>query len=188
MGIFAIITDLEIIDPPVWYTEFTEKYLSRPKPHITLIQPRYVNSEVGKEILEKLKSHFKYCSSMFPITETAHGFVPFRERTGFMIDIPNPQIIEFQRKLRETIPAGLELVNPMGKESEQNFRPHLTMADLVPEGGLPDLMEKYDLENLTFQVRIHKILCTLPPDFSVEESLKESNYHVMLPANRDSYL
>lgn len=181
MSIFAIITDLQITNPPSWYADFTEKYLSRPKPHITLIKPRYVEAEEGKQLLKMLREDFKEYSTMFPIIDKAQGIIPFDEGTGFIISINNEQVIEFQRKLRAAIPEQLEFVNPEGKIYEKDFRPHLTMADMIQAGMLPEIMEMYNMENLVLDVEVNCILCTLPPDFSQEESSKESNYYVMLP-------
>lgn len=181
MSIFALITDLTIINPPSWYANFTKKYLSRPKPHITLIQPRYVAPDEGEQLLGILRRDLKEFSSMFPIVDKAQGIVPFHEGTGFMISIKNQQIIEFQKELRARIPEELKFVNPEGKNYEKDFHPHLTMADMIPVEMFSEIIEMFDIENLTLDVQVNCILCTLPPDFSKEESLKESNYHVMLP-------
>lgn len=180
MAIFAIITDLEILNKPVWYDAFTARYLSRPKPHITLIQPRLVEREKGVELMQQLSRDLSAFHSLFPIMDTAYGIRPYDDGTGLMIGMHNPVISDLQKHLKERIPTDMKLYNPAGQKHEEDFWPHLTMADQIPEGALLKIIDLYDLHNLRLEVRVHKILCTLPPDFSLEESFKEENYHVML--------
>ena len=118
---------------------------------------------------------------MFPIVYKAQGIMPYDDSTGCMISINNEQVIEFQKKLRSLIPSKFPFVEPEGEEREQNFEPHLTLADMILAGTLQEVIATYDLENLILDVQVNCILCSLPKDFSVEESLKESNYHVVLP-------
>jgi len=179
MAIFALITDLEIINPPEWYEDFTNRYLSRPKPHITLIQPRHMHRDEGVALMHTLADALSNYAAWFPMEATAHGIKPFDDGTGFLIGIAHDRIDRIQHELRSRMPSHLEFYNPASKAYEQNFWSHLTMADQIPKGELAQIFEQFNLENLRLEVRVHKILCTLPPDFSLEESLKEENYHVM---------
>lgn len=182
MAIFALITDLELLSPPVWYADFTERYLSRPKPHITLIQPRLISTKnEGLVLMRHLADELASYKSMFPVQDTAHGIKLFDDGTGFLIGINNPEIIRFQKALHDLMPQDLPFYNPAAREYERDFWPHLTMADQIPAGDLSGLIKQYDLDHLRLDVRVHTILCTLPPDFSLEESFKEENYHVMMP-------
>lgn len=180
MYIFAIITDLHIINLPSWYKEFTNKYLSRPIPHITLIQPRYIEEKAEHELIKKLTHDLKKYQKFLSLKIQAKGFIPFDEHTGFMIQTPHKHILNLQKTIRKMIPKELELYFPPGIEYEQNFRPHLTMADLIPENEFTDIVKKYNLEELHFDVEVHSILFTLTKDFSNEENMSEENHYKIL--------
>lgn len=179
MSIIAVITDLEILNTPPWYDAFTKKYLSRPKPHITLLQPRVVNEELGLELLENISSIARSLVNKFPMSARLEGITAFEDGTGCMIGLHCPQIREIQKSFMDCIPKSIPYLFPQGLEREIDFWPHLTLADMIPEGKLEEVIAEYGLHELRLDVKIHTLICALPPDFSLEESKREENFYTL---------
>jgi len=180
MSIFAIITDLHLLQPPEWYAEFTERFLSRPKPHVTLIQPRIMDEMEAFALYRKLSADLVSMQDMLPIRTRAQGHIPFFERTGCMIQVEDQRLRALQSFLHLRMPTTCSWYFPPAQQYEEQFVPHLTLADQIPAADFDRVCAQYDLAHLSLDVEVRCVLATLPPDFSEEESKKESNYHLMV--------
>ena len=180
MKIFALYLRIDLTIKPAWFDRVRGAHASRSILHITLIQPRYVDeSQIGelKNRVDRVLSVLKYNAEdkkiFFDRTEIEkkedgqYLFMWFIKRSKFIVDL--------LKKLVEELKIFNNYCNEVTKEYESNFRPHMTVADMITnETEIHELLLK-DSACEGFSV---DFVLPIVKDKSVEESENQNNFTV----------
>jgi len=132
MKIFAIYSPIYLVSKPDWLDEYRDKYDQHFDFHVTLKQPCYINASQMPDIKNKLSTFFdelKLADSEIQLvfeklitdnSDPADGVI--------MIEAQNPAIFNLQKGIVLALSDYKQYLEPVSKEWEENFRPHLTIA------------------------------------------------------------
>ncbi len=140
MKIFALYLRFDITVKPKWLDALREKYSSSSILHITLVQPRYIDENKIDEVkiriikvLEQINFHPEDKNLKFDMTEIS------KEEEGKYLFLwfikSNNSIAKLQNTLIEELKDFDHYCDPVTKEYEVNFRPHMTVADCLENGA-----------------------------------------------------
>lgn len=140
MKIFAVYLKVKLTIKPEWFDEFVKEYNEYSDfIHITLIQPRYFHESEVESLNNKVSEVLK----RFTITEEDKK-LHFNNlvidqgsemRYVFMVNsTENKFVNDLQRELMRALKGYDQYLKEITKEYENNFKPHITVADDLDEG------------------------------------------------------
>lgn len=135
MKIFAIYTDINLLDKPSWFDEFRRKYDKSWKLHLTLIQPRYID-ESDIEALKQKVGDFLISAELAGIPLFFNDPIVSKDDDGidiFLYPAPVTALITLQKQLRNVLVEYNNFVNLQSKEYEIDFKPHITIGRSLTE-------------------------------------------------------
>ncbi len=150
MSIFAIYTNFVFQDKPDWLDDFKKKHNQVEYPyHVTLTQPRFVSEDQIREIKEKIASFLKGIKQIPIIFDTLDiDEKGTEENDGCILVLAhNDAVVKLQKALLNLLEEYKEYVVSKTIEYEENFRPHLTIADKLNKESF-ELAKKDIKENI----------------------------------------
>lgn len=130
MKIFAIYTNLQLIDKPLWLDDFRAKYDEPWDLHLTLIQPRYID-ESALDTLRQTVANFFTTEKLHKISLSFRNVTIDQDDSGIDILVQatlNDSLIDLQKKLRTLLSEYGDFVNPQSRNYEVSFSPHITIG------------------------------------------------------------
>lgn len=147
MKIFALYFKVELTKKPEWFDEFREKYHGAigSAPHITLIQPRWVDDAdipaIKTTVAEVLEKHtFVDEDKKIVFDELVSGLEDTGNYVYMLTARRNDHLMASQTDLRDALTGYGHYYAEITREYETRFRPHLTLGNGVP----PDQKEAAD--------------------------------------------
>ena len=132
MKIFALYTNLNLIEKPVWLDEFRSKFDEPWDFHITLKQPCYIAEEdipKMKSLLDSFLASGHQWDASTPVILDALRYDTDEDGTVIMLDMQNAGALqEFQKKLCSVLGTYSQYVKPYYQGYEEDFRPHITIG------------------------------------------------------------
>lgn len=130
MKIFAIYTNLQLTERPLWFDDFRVKFDEPWDLHLTLIQPRYIDGS-ALDTLRQTVANFFTIEKPHKIPLHFRDVTTDQDESGMDIMVKvtsNNSLIEFQKKLRALLSEYDNFVNPQSRTYEVNFSPHITIG------------------------------------------------------------
>ena len=133
MKIFAIYSNVELVEKPDWFEDFYCKYNNSPKYHVTLKQSCLVEESDLQDIKDKLSTFFRnFHTPNHQIALTFNKLILDTENNQTRTILLNaeycPKIYELQAGLIAVLKDYKNYLWKECKEWEKNFKPHLTIA------------------------------------------------------------
>lgn len=179
MKIFAVYTNIEFQNKPEWFDEFWQKFENQYPPHITLVQPRYIEEEKIDELKSKIKIFLDKKNISGSISEISFG-VPIVSKGDdglytLMLPVVNTEKINLlQKDLVDSLVEYGNYVKLEHKKYEENFMPHMTMVVDLSEENLSKTME-YFSDGLEMRAKVTKLILPVVKDTSTEEANDPQN-------------
>ncbi len=129
MKVFAVTTNLILVQKPDWFDRAREKYNQSFDLHITLKQPCFIEDEEISKLKEKLLHFFQLYK--FNSTTLSFDKVVFdKEESGWtiMLSCESDEIRTLQKQICQELSSYTNYVNTETEEYEKNFVPHMTFA------------------------------------------------------------
>ncbi len=165
---FAVYARIHITEAPPWIPSFMQKY-QKQEPHVTLKQTCYISADELPAALLKARDFFQnyhMSGRSIPVTFSRVRTQP--EWSLIMIDAEeNSELSSLQRALVEALSQYRKnYVEPELPQYENNFVPHLTVADEIEEGERARVSSEFPKECIV-KAEIKEII------FSVDGSSRE---------------
>ncbi len=175
MKIFAVYSRLNFIKKPEWLDAFRIKYGYPYTYHVTLKQPTYVQEgEIlkVKDILEDLFRELK-----FPEHKIGIVFDKLVIDTPIMIVATKAkEMAVLQTKIVKALEGYNNFVNPVSKDWEEDFSPHITISDDLNVEKLEQA--KLDLgEDVRCEAVVEEIVLTVAQDMTSAEDSKDKTVY-----------
>lgn len=174
MKIFAMYTTVTLTQKPEWLDVFLEKYQPRDL-HVTLKQPCFIEEGTIDNLKEKI-------SRFFTARASGHVNIVFdtlvyntEESGAIMICARNAgKLIQLQKDLCITLSEYKHYVEPIREEYENNFRPHITIGDEIPQEQYKKALSSLK-DDCRCEGMISEVVLAIVNDMSTEESSNPSN-------------
>lgn len=180
MKIFALYFKVKLTKKPEWFDEFVKKYHEYSDfIHITLIQPRYFNENEVENLNNKISEVLK----KFTITEEDKKLYFDNLVIGkgsemeyvFMVNSrENKFLNDIQKELKEALKDYNQYLKEITKEYENNFKPHITVADDLDEEKKKEA-EKYFAGDYEIEGVIEGLILPTVKDASFGERTNPNN-------------
>ncbi len=181
MKIFALYLRLNLSTKPGWFDGIRSKYSSTAILHITLIQPRCVaESDIAilKERVREVLSETTHFNKKLVFDKTE---IEDDEKDGECLLMAfteeNKSIRDLQNKLVEKLKDFDQYCSETTKGYEQNFRPHLTIANQIPLGAKEEVVSLVS-QGMDLQGEVADLVLAVVNEQTVAESEKSENWNV----------
>lgn len=182
MKIFAIYSNVELVEKPDWFEDFYCKYNNSPKYHVTLKQSCLVEESDLQDIKDKLSTFFRnFHTPNHQIALTFNKLILDTENNQTKTILLNAEYCQKIYELQTGLIAILkDYKNYLWKKSEEwerNFKPHLTLApDLSPQQYKETLNELKS--NLSCKGIVKDVALIIVDNMIPEETDKPENQSI----------
>jgi 2'-5' RNA ligase len=180
MKIFALYLRVTLTNKPTWFNSLREKYSSNSILHITLIQPRYIENNK----IDKLKNIVGTVLNNNRINDEDRELIftdsVIEEDNGkylLMSFVKNESIFRLQNNLLNELGEFKNYCDDITKEYEIDFRPHITVADLIDKSHTDEVSNLISKDH-NLQGEIEDLVLAIVKEQSVEESENPDNWNV----------
>lgn len=135
MKIFALYTDIQLVNKPGWFDEFTRRYSKAWNHHLTLTQPRYIDEDDIDALKQKVSDFFA-SAGLASISLAFNDVAVHKDEDGidiFLHSAPNAALAALQKQLRDLLVGYEDFVNPQSQKYETDFKPHITIGRSLTE-------------------------------------------------------
>jgi len=176
MKIFALYTNIILTKKPEWFDDFILKY----NPwglHVTLKQACFIEDEEIENLKEKVSQFFSQpriqrksiditFDEVLTGTQAQHAIIVIARHAD--------ELIALQKDLYVALSEYKKYVDPMSKEYEENFKPHITISY-----GIPNIEYAQALELLKGGCHcegvIQEIVLSTVKEITLEEAKNPAN-------------
>lgn len=180
MKIFAIYLRVNLTEKPTWFDSLREKYSSNSILHITLIQPRYIEDAE----IDKLKNIVGSVLNNYRINDENKKLVfidsSIEEDNGkylLMSFVRNKRIFTLQSILMNELKEFKDYCDDTTKAYELDFRPHLTVADLIDKSYTNEVSNLIS-KDYKLQGGVSDLVLAIVKEQSIVESENPENWNV----------
>ena len=171
--IFAVYLKVTLTEKPAWFGEFLSIYFEPVDLHITLIQPRCIEDEAAMKVKSAVKEIWRETALRKEGAGVSFDRLNVERMSDgeyvFMLQCEqNDSLGRLQRELRAALNAYDAYVDPVTIEYEENFVPHITIADHLDKREKEEA-ERYFLSSYRCEAVIEALVVPIVKDQSVEE-------------------
>lgn len=173
MKIFALYTDVTLIQKPDWLDSFVKKYQQRDL-HVTLIQPRFIEEDEIPQLKEDIAQFFSEYSGG-PLRVAFDDLIYDNKKSGAIMACAKsaPVLVQLQKDLCHILSGHPQYADPIREEYEKNFRPHITIGDEIPEEGYQESLS-YLKEGCYCEGEIRGVVLAIVNTMTSDTSLEQS--------------
>lgn len=170
MKIFAVYARVVLTKKPEWLDAFREEFDEPFEPHITCVQPRFIDEDRCVELRQTADQFFQTGTRPihFYFDEIVSG--PDADGVTIMIGSRNvPALVSFQKSLVAKLAKYGPYTKPEYEGYEKNFWPHLTIGRKLSADQTQRAYEFLKNEAVC-EGRIEEIVLTIVNEQTVEEA------------------